>query len=257
MDADPAPATPWSGALAVTEGAWCYVGALSDARRHYHVATQIVCARSGLFELSDGQGRSLVTSAAVIASGREHSIRVVDDVVDATLVFLDPAAPARSAVAGLLDSGDDVRQWAAAGAVLGDIVGPAVHDPAMLLDRIRKPADEQGPLGRDGWHPGVRAAVELIAQTLPGTVRLSSIARAVSLSPGRLSRLFNEQVGQSVPTYVRWVRLRLAVESLQCGASLTDAAHAAGFTDSAHANRVCHEMFGLSPSEASRNLVWA
>ena len=46
------------------------------------------------------------------------------------------------------------------------------------------------------------------------------------------------------------------VEALQQGASLTDASHAAGFTDSAHANRVCHEMFGMSPSRASRHLVW-
>jgi transcriptional regulator GlxA family with amidase domain len=41
---------------------------------------------------------------------------------------------------------------------------------------------------------------------------------------------------------------------LFAGGTLTDAAHAAGFADSAHMNRVCHEMFGLAPSEAVRRL---
>lgn len=101
------------------------------------------------------------------------------------------------------------------------------------------------------------AAVELIPRLLPGTVRLGDVAKHVGLSAGRLGRLFNDQVGQSFPTYVRWARLRAAVEAVRDGASLTEAAHSAGFTDSAHANRVCHEMFGLSPSAASRDLVWA
>lgn len=99
--------------------------------------------------------------------------------------------------------------------------------------------------------------MELISQRLPEPVTLGEIATGVALSRSRLSRLFRDQLGQSFPAYVRWTRLRLAIDALRVGASLTDAAHAAGFTDSAHANRVCHEMFGLSPTQASGQLVWA
>ncbi|MGI8814985.1 MAG: helix-turn-helix domain-containing protein [Pseudonocardia sp.] len=61
----------------------------------------------------------------------------------------------------------------------------------------------------------------------------------------------------SFPAYLRWTRLRRAVEGLRAGGNLTDAAHAGGFTDSAHLNRVCHEMFGLAPSAiASDQLRW-
>ena len=129
-------------------------------------------------------------------------------------------------------------------------------DPASILEML---ADVRGADHRPGhrlWHPSVRHAVERITQLLPEPVALVEVANSVGLSPSRLSRLFNEQVGQSFPAYIRWRRLRLAIEALQQGASLTDAAHTAGFTDSAHANRVCHEMFGLSPSLASRHLVW-
>lgn len=36
----------------------------------------------------------------------------------------------------------------------------------------------------------------------------------------------------------------------RAGGTITDAAHAAGFTDISHANRAFHEMFGLTPSVA-------
>lgn len=256
VNAEGAGLAPWSGRLAVADGALCYVGALSEARGHHHVATQIVRAWAGRFELTDGCNNRVETTAAIIPSGCHHSIRVLEPGVSGALVFIDPAAPIASEVAELVSSSDDARQWAAAGQALS-WVQPSVPDPTSILHGL---VDEQihgNESGHRAWHPSVREAVELVPRLLPERVNLSTVARAVSLSPSRLSRLFNDQVGQSFPTYVRWVRLRLAVEALQRGLSLTDAAHAAGFTDSAHANRVCHEMFGLSPGQASRNLVWA
>jgi AraC-like DNA-binding protein len=242
--------------LAVADGALCYVGALSDAHGHHHVATQFVRAWAGSFELADGHNNRVVTSAAIIPSGCDHSIRILKPVVSGVLVFVDPASPVASHVAKLVRSSDDAGQWAEAGQALS-WVEPLMLDPASILRGITDAQRQDDRPGREAWHPSVRKAVELVPELLPERVDLSTIARAVALSPSRLSRLFNDQVGQSFPTYVRWVRLRLAVEALQRGLSLTDAAHAAGFTDSAHANRVCHEMFGLSPTQASRNLVWA
>ena len=55
----------------------------------------------------------------------------------------------------------------------------------------------------------------------------------------------------SFSTYIRWLRLRRAMEVMSSGASLTTSAHEAGFTDSAHLNRICHSMFGLTPSAAT------
>lgn len=48
--------------------------------------------------------------------------------------------------------------------------------------------------------------------------------------------------------YVLWQRLRAAVELALKGATLTDAAHAAGMSDSAHLSRTFREMFGVAPS---------
>lgn len=250
MSEDRAGAAPWSGALAIVAGALCYSGSLSDAEEHHHVATQVVRAWTGSFELIDGRGRRAVTSAAIIPSGQRHAIRVPDPSTG-VLIFLDPSAFTRAGT----DS-EDVAEWVMAGDELS--CWTTALPPEQLLETLmaRPPKGYCRPSAHT-WHPSVFAAVELIPRLLPGPIRLTDVARGVALSPSRLGRLFNEQVGQSFPTYVRWARLRCAVEAVRTGASLTDAAHAAGFSDSAHANRVCHEMFGMSPSDASRDLVWA
>ena len=65
---------------------------------------------------------------------------------------------------------------------------------------------------------------------------------------------FARDVGLSFPAYVRWARLIRAMEVARTGGTITDAAHAAGFTDSSHANRVFHEMFGVAPIDVHRSV---
>lgn len=103
-------------------------------------------------------------------------------------------------------------------------------------------------------HPSLRRAVEILPDLLAGPVKITDVACAVSLSPDRLGRLFAREFGLSFPAYVRWLRLIRAFEVARAGASLTDAANAAGFTDSSHANRAFHEMFGLGPAVARRHV---
>ena len=45
-------------------------------------------------------------------------------------------------------------------------------------------------------------------------------------------------------------------EALRDVEAETDAAHAAGFADSAHLTRTCRDMFGLPPSVMSRHVSW-
>jgi AraC family transcriptional regulator len=61
-----------------------------------------------------------------------------------------------------------------------------------------------------------------------------------------VSHLFVEQTGLPFRTYLLWLRLTKAVESMAAGASLTEAAHEAGFADSAHFSRTFRRMFGVA-----------
>jgi len=75
------------------------------------------------------------------------------------------------------------------------------------------------------------------------------------MSPRHLSRLFNRDVGLSMPAYIRWLRLRWVTEALAEGSTLTQAAHAAGFSDSAHLSRVFRASFGMAPSRILRDTM--
>ena len=53
-----------------------------------------------------------------------------------------------------------------------------------------------------------------------------------------------QEVGLQFRTYLLWRRLTLAVNEIVSGTSLTEAAHEAGFSDSAHFSRTFLRMFG-------------
>jgi AraC-like DNA-binding protein len=82
---------------------------------------------------------------------------------------------------------------------------------------------------------------------------LEELAQAVHLSPRRFRHLFVEETGMPLRSYQVWRRLLRVWELLMQGESLVHAAHAAGFSDSAHLSRTCRTMFGLSPSAMQMN----
>ena len=89
----------------------------------------------------------------------------------------------------------------------------------------------------------------LVRQRLAdGPITLAALARAAHRSPSRLAHRFRAAIGVPLRRYVLWCRLRAAAEAAMHGASLTEAAHAAGFADSAHLSRTFRASFGIAPS---------
>jgi AraC-like DNA-binding protein len=89
----------------------------------------------------------------------------------------------------------------------------------------------------------------LVEQSQP----ITSLAARVHLSPSRFRHLWRLEMGMSVQSYLRWQRLLAALVASAHGASLTEAAHTAGFADSAHLTRVFRATFGLPPSRIFKN----
>jgi AraC family transcriptional regulator len=92
----------------------------------------------------------------------------------------------------------------------------------------------------------IARAVERVRGRLDQRITLGDIATAAHLSPERFRHLFVEQTGVRFRAYVLWLRLEVALGKYVAGASLTDAAHAGGFADSAHLSRTFRQMFGIS-----------
>ena len=91
-------------------------------------------------------------------------------------------------------------------------------------------------------------AIPIIAECFNSEINLSKIAFKVHLSESRFSHLFTEQIGIPFKRYVLWYRLQKAIEFVLMNYSLTQAAHASGFSDSAHFTRTFVKMFGATPS---------
>ena len=94
----------------------------------------------------------------------------------------------------------------------------------------------------------VAQCLTAIGEHLHQPLRLATLASGSNVSESWLTHRFTKEVGLPIRRYVLWQRLRCAVELGLKGATLTDAAHAAGMSDSAHLSRTFREMFGVAPS---------
>jgi AraC-like DNA-binding protein len=92
----------------------------------------------------------------------------------------------------------------------------------------------------------VRRMSAWAAERLDAPISLADAAKHVGLSSGRARHLFVEQTGLPFRTYLVWLRLVRATELYSGGSSLTEAAHGAGFSDSAHLSRSFRRMFGIA-----------
>jgi AraC family transcriptional regulator len=77
---------------------------------------------------------------------------------------------------------------------------------------------------------------------------LEDAAAIVFLSPSRFAHLFTEHVGLPYRRYLLWRKLMRALVQKGRGLNLTEAAHAGGFSDSAHLTRTFYQMFGIPPT---------
>jgi AraC-like DNA-binding protein len=91
-------------------------------------------------------------------------------------------------------------------------------------------------------------AVKYVNDHLAAPLTLKHVAGIACLSPSRFRHLFAEQTGMGLRQYVLWRRFVSVWELRMNGVSLSTAAHAAGFADSAHLARTSRRMIGIPPS---------
>ena len=88
----------------------------------------------------------------------------------------------------------------------------------------------------------------------------ASVAQAalhVGLSESRLTHLMSETLGAPPRIWRTWFKLQRALkEALFGGANLTQAAHRAGFADSAHLTRTFKQLTGVRPAQMMPRTVY-
>jgi AraC-like DNA-binding protein len=175
---------------------------------------------------------------------------------DVLLVFLDPESDAGAALASAVEGALRPITPGERDALIGDA------DPRALMAgageawmqraarALRTPGAARGAPRRH-VHPRVRRLLRLLAagDASAEEVSLEALAAAVGLSPGRLMHVFTASIGIPLRPYLSWLKLQRAAGAIVAGASVTDAAAAAGFADAPHMSRTFRRMFGVPPSQ--------
>ncbi|MCB1168863.1 MAG: helix-turn-helix transcriptional regulator [Leptospiraceae bacterium] len=124
------------------------------------------------------------------------------------------------------------------------------REVSRATDKILALVEGQGETIEE--HPPLDARIEKslqqIQEALPEILSVMELSIMAGLSEHRFMHLFKKEVGIPVRRYALWARMQKAAFLLQDGRSLTEAAHEAGFSDSAHMSRSFKEFFGISPS---------
>lgn len=232
----------WLGGVVFVPGLMVFTGDIGDTAAHSHAAVQVLLVTRGQVRLTDAAGRTALAEAAIIPPGVRHEVRAAP-ATTGFIAYLDSADIAgRAALSRLhgLPTGD-VMSWIAA-AVPRKPATPPEPDPAPRIS------------GRS-THPLITEALRVAVAAGPPPT-LGELAAAVAISPSRLSHLFTQHMGLPYAAWRRWTRLQLASRTVRAGGTLTEAAHAAGFTDSAHLTKTCRDLFGITPTEALAASGW-
>ncbi len=215
---------------------------------HAHHCVQLVLTLRGRVRARRGPGRRWIRGGAVLVRpDAEHEVEAPGDRV--LIGFIDAESELGRTLAART-CGDiaavplrEVSRWRAA---LGaSLTGARVERWARgLLLPHRRPV---------ALHPGVERVLAHLRARLevPREDSLRALAGIAGLSHSRFMHVFTESMGVPLRPYVRWLRLQQAACELIDGATVSQAAHRAGFADAAHLTRTFRRMLGTTPSDLS------
>jgi AraC-like DNA-binding protein len=216
---------------------------------HCHHVVQLTLALTGRIAF-DGESEQVAGDAIAIAPNALHAFEGTGLV--AHLFVASDGKAGRQIARGLFSK----RPIALIPArMLGDLprrLKATFQDPRHTDDDLRALGQRLiARLAGEGVHadapdPRIMKLIAWVAPRLEEAVSLGDAAAFIGLSPGRARHLFVQQTGLPFRTYLLWLRLMRAVEIYARRASLTEAAHTAGFADSAHFSRTFRRMFGIA-----------
>ncbi len=94
----------------------------------------------------------------------------------------------------------------------------------------------------------VARAASWLRRYTPPRADMRQLGELCQLSAGRLTHLFSQELGVSIRSYLRWVKMCKAADLLGRRHTVTEVAAAIGFADAAHFTRVLRTYYSAAPS---------
>ena len=257
MAEEPRARVRWEALVYFWDGGWIGVGRGGGVvAPHSHHAVQISIGLNGPVRFQHADGPWQEMTAGAVLPDVLHSFDGGDS--DLVMLFVDPES--------------HEGRW------LRDSLRSAVSEcpperiadylPALRAFQQERPAPDAavrtirgvvgalcaGPPPLTRMDDRIVRAMQVIAERDVARLKLDDVARTVFLSPSRFAHLFTEEMGLPFRRYLLWRKLSRAMVEFGRGSNLSNAAHAAGFSDSAHLTRSWHQMFGISPTVMMGNV---
>jgi AraC-like DNA-binding protein len=215
---------------------------------HKHHSVQLVMAIDGTLRIRGGSQRVWIEcGAALVRADAAHEVDAHGARV--LIAFVDPESQLGAALSERIE-GDicpvkmrELSCWRRA-------IGPA---GTLSESRVEAWVRESLLNGEAPVkiHPRVSRVLRYLrAQPgVLGDVSLPTLAGIAGLSESRFMHVFTASLGVAVRPYILWLRVQRACGELIGGATVTRAAHEAGFSDSAHLARTFRRMLGITPTQ--------
>lgn len=246
----------WSGSGIIYPGWSLFRGTAGDQQRHRHHAVQIAIGLRAPVRLWAERPGTVTAAGVAVAADCLH--RLVAGPGPLLLLYVErESAPGRqlddwcAGRARALSAARcaELRVCLASGrlghdtleTVLATVIAPTAVAIAATISGRQPAASSAFSDAR------IAASLAGLPHPLPPGFGLATLAQRAALSPSRYAHLFRAHTGMAVRPYLRWHRLQQALAEIARGASLTEAAHAAGFADSAHLSRSFRRTFGIAP----------
>lgn len=218
-----------------------FVGVTGDNAPHSHHAVQVLLSRKAQPLWTPASNWQQVHGAVI---GPELNHQLGSNGEPVRLIYVEPHSDAGRRLTNSLDHGLRVLTgdecWTAQHALNAD------DAPDKALADVLSPTSERSP--RKHSDSNMEMWIAALPATLPDRLTAAACARQLGLSSSRFLHRFRAHTGLPLRPYLRWRRLLTALRETMQGASLTEAAHAAGFSDAAHFTRTFRRHFGLAPS---------
>lgn len=212
----------------------------------------MVCADGGQVRFTSRHG---CVQGAVVVARPSEAWHIEAEGTQLVAALINPSHPvfarfrkmaAPGAMALPLAPFQDQRD-AMQAAYKGELDIPAAS--VMFEAMVRAGADMMPP----ARERPLRWQAELDAWLASPADNLDVLAAKVGVSRDRMSRLFQDAVGLPMRSYLLWRKTHRVTELFGQGLTLTELAHEAGFTDSAHMCHVFQDVFGAPPKQFLRN----
>ena len=223
--------------------------------RHSHPVVQLVLATKGHFLSKSRKGEWVEKTGLLIAPNYQHEC----DARNIPLLSID------------IDPESDLGEWI----LVNQLAERQVIDFSLGNQGQATFQTITEHLSNENW-PAVRRSIEqifrfqlpesrgkkddriesvltFIAEHINQPIDTKMLTAVAFLSESRLLHLFKEKMGLPIRSYILWYRLKIVLELIMEGYSLTQAAYQAGFADQAHLTRTCVKMLGVPPSAISKN----